>query len=88
MVRPSNKTKMHVVDREIREKLGERIKHAMVQHPEGPSLEALQSELAEAYEAMRIENKVDYLYELYDVATVAIRLIEQEENHRKKAGSS
>jgi len=75
---------MHIVHREIREKLGARIAHAIEQHPEGASLSALNSELAEVYEANRIGNKPDYLYELYDVATVAIRLIEVEENLKKR----
>ena len=55
--------------------LQERMLHATKNHPEGPSFEALTDEIIEVRKAMDKKNKKEIIYELYDVATVSMRLI-------------
>ena len=88
MVRPSGKTKMHLVDREIRQALGARIADSIQKHPKGVGIRDLRSELGEVFEAARKGDRVSLLHELYDAAAVAIRLIEIEEEHREKEATT
>lgn len=55
--------------------MSERIKHATKQHPEGPSFDALTDEIIELREAIKNQKKDEIIYELYDVITVAFRLV-------------
>ena len=60
----------------IATKVQSRVQHADRQHPEGPSLKALMDEIAEYIEAERKGCPESSLYELYDVAAVAFRMLE------------
>lgn len=62
----------------------ERMNHATKQHPEGPSFDALTDEVIELREAIRLGKKDEIIYELYDVVTVAFRLIIAYENNKIK----
>lgn len=60
--------------------MSERIDHATKQHPEGPSFDALTDEVIELREAIKLGNKKEIIYELYDVITVSFRLVIAYEN--------
>jgi hypothetical protein len=60
--------------------LEDRLHHAAIEHPEGPTMKALKSEIREADVEFKNNKCFDYIYELYDVMTVAWRLIEQLEH--------
>ncbi len=62
----------------------DRIDHATRKHPEGPSFDALTDEIIELREAIRLGQKDEILYELYDVITVAFRLVIAYENNKIK----
>ena len=64
------------------ETINKRLEHATKKHPEGAGLHALYAEIGEVVQAMIEKQGVDVVYELYDVVTVALRMIiDRETNH-------
>jgi NTP pyrophosphatase (non-canonical NTP hydrolase) len=66
-------------------KISARLLHAESKHPEGPKFHNLVSEVEEVQEAIKRDSYKQTIYELYDVITVAIRLIRKYEDYSNHA---
>ena len=60
--------------------LGDRLLHAANEHPEGANFDALVEEVEEVRVEYEKGRKLEMIYELYDVMTVAYRMIKDLEN--------